>query len=265
MKSKPTIEHSSEAGFTIPELLSVLAVTVIFTGLIMSFAISFWRSTAVLQTDNETYVSRLSAGDIIRDTLNESAGLIIQNSIADNNTLAPDPLITNNKYWNPVHAVPGNITNGASGSYTPVIYFRRPSVDASKNVILNGLVPYEDEYVLYLNGTNHQLLMRILINSAASGNGRRTTCPNSNSSNACPADRIVAENIDSVDTRYFSRSGNLINYQAVVDPTTGAYIGPDFPSVEVLELNLHTYKRSTIKGGNDTTSQTVIRVALRNN
>ena len=72
--------------------------------------------------------------------------------------------------------------------------------------------------------------------------------------------------------RYFSRSGNPINYQSLVaiDPNTGLpydpteYIGPDFTSVEVVEFNLHLYVKATIHGTQDTTNSTTIRVAIRN-
>ena len=129
---------------------------------------------------------------------------------------------------------------------------------------MNGTQPYENEYILYLDGTSKQLLMRSLANSSATNNATKTSCPAALASASCPADRIIADNIDSIDTRYFSRSGIGINHQSIVDPTTGSYIGPDFTSVEVVEFNLRIFKKSTLHGGADTSSQTVIRVALRN-
>ena len=253
----------NQQGFTIPELLTVMVMTVMFSGLIMYFTFQFWSSLGTLQSDSETYVSRLNAGDLLRDALNESSGLVIQNSIADSNALAPDPAIATNDFWEPIHAVPGNIANGGSGTYTPVIYFRRPSIDTSKNIIYNGVQPYEDEFVLYMNGTTKQLLLRTLANSSATNNRAKTSCPKNIATATCPADRIVAESVASVDTRYFSRSGNLINHHSIVDSITGEYIGPDYPVVEVVELNLHLSKASVIKGGQNTSNQTVIRVAIR--
>ncbi len=255
---------NKQNGFTIPELLVVMVMTVMFSGLIMYFTIEYWRSLSSLQNDSETYVSRLTASDLLRNSLNESNGLIIQNSLADANTHVPDPANVGNDYWLPIHAVPKSIANGNDGSYAPVIYYRRPSIDASKNVIFNGPQPYEDQYILYLGGTGKKLYLRTIANPDAPANDRKTSCPSSLSNASCPADRLIAENVSSIDMRYFSRSGNPIDYQSITDPLSGDYIGPDYPAVEVVELNIHFFKKATIKGGKDTISQTVIRVALRN-
>jgi prepilin-type N-terminal cleavage/methylation domain-containing protein len=258
------LRPADQDGFTLPELMAVMVITVMFSFLIVMFMFDFWSGTATLENDSENYVARLNAGDILRDAINESTGLINQNGITDSNTGYPDPAYPSNLYWNPIHAVPGNIANGANGTYTPVLYFRRPAVDTSKTFIMNGTVPYENEYVLYLNNSNKQLLIRTLANSAATGNKAKTSCPPASATSSCPADKIVADNIASVDLRYFSKAGNTIDYHASTDPNTGNYNGPDYPSVEVVEFNLHSYKKSALHGGQDTSSQNVIRIALRN-
>lgn len=251
-------------GFTVPELLSVMAVTILFSGLIIYFTFEFWRSSATLSNDLETYSNRLTAGDRLREALNPSSGLIIQNSISDSNTGDPDPLLPSNEYWVPLHAIPGDTAMGAAGTIKPILYFKAPSVSTSKTVIVNGEIPYEDEYVLYMDGTTKQLRMRVLANPSASPNRNTTTCPPAAVSGTCPIDRLIAENISSVSLRYFSRSGNLMDYTSIIDPLTGEYIGPDLPAVEVVELVLYVSKKSTLQGGADSTSQTIIRVALRN-
>lgn len=229
----------------------------------MDFTFEYWRSSATLSTDLETFVGRLNAGDRLRDTMNETSGLIIQNSIADAHTNNPDTSIGSGLYWTPLHAIPQNIPVGTSGT-TPLLYFRRPSVDTSNSVIMNGVQPYEDEFIYYLDSSTKQLMMRTLANGAASGNSRITSCPPASATSGCPADKTIAINLDSVDMQYFSRTGNTIDYTSIVDPVTGDYIGPDFPAVEVIEFNLHVLKKSALHGGSDTNSQTVIRVALRN-
>jgi hypothetical protein len=255
---------TNEAGFTIVELLSVMIVTLMFSGLIIYFTFNYWRISATLSNDLETFVTRLNAGDRLRDALNESSGLIIQNSISDTHAGDPDPAIASGYYWKPLHAVPGDTVVGISGTMKPVLYFKSPSRNTSQNIVLNGILPYEDEQVLYLDGTTKQLRMRILANGSAPSNRKVTTCPQTAVTTSCPIDRLIGENIAKVGMRYFSRSGNLMDYTSIVDPSTGQYIGPDFPAVEVVELTLYTYRKSTLKGGADTTSQTVIRIALRN-
>jgi len=254
----------NEKGFTIPELLSVMIVSLIFSGLILYFAFSYWRATATLEGDLQTYVGRLNTGDKLRESFNAASGLITQNSLPDSNTGNPDPAYASNNFWIPIHAVPGNIAMGSTGTITPVVYFKQPAVDSSKNYIMNGTLPYENEFILYLDGGSKQLMLRSLANPAATGNATLTSCPPATATSLCPGDRIIGEDVASLDTRYFSRTGNLIDYTSITDPITGAYIGPDFMSVEVIEFNIHVFKKSALHNGADTSSQTIIRLALRN-
>lgn len=257
-------QANRQRGFTLLELVSVMAVSALFSSLVIYFTFQYWRSTATLNNDLETFTGRLNAGDRLREALNASSGLINQNSLADSHTGDPDPAQSSGLYWSPIHAVPGNITVGVAGTIKPVLYFRSPSVNTSKDFVMNGTQPYEDEFVLYLDGDSQRLLMRVLANGNAANNRLKTTCPPSLATSTCPTDRVIGENLSSVDLRYFSKSGNLIDHTSIVDPGTGEYIGPDYPAVEVLEMTLNVFKKSTLQGGADSTSQTIIRVALRN-
>ena len=129
---------------------------------------------------------------------------------------------------------------------------------------MNGVQPYEDEYVLYLNGTTKQLLLRTLANSSASGNRAITSCPAAVATTSCPADKIIASDLGSVDIRYFSRSGGTIDWTSIFDSATNTYVGPDEPAVEVLELTLNISTKAVFQTSNTTTSSTVICIALRN-
>jgi hypothetical protein len=267
-EANPGRKHSDcyrqSSGFTLLELLSIIVVSTMFSGLVIYFTFNYWRMTATLSNDLETYVGRLTAGDRLREAFNASSGLIIQNSLADSHTGDPDLTIPSGNYWRPLHAVPGSVPIGVAGTTTPVLYFKSPSIDSSKDYIMNGSLPYEDEFVLYMDGTTKQLRLRSLANPSAAGNRIVTTCPAGSDSTSCPLDRLIVDNISSVGLRYFSRSGNLMDYTSIIDPSTGNYIGPDMPAVEVVELVLYVFKKATVHGGADTISQTIIRVALRN-
>jgi prepilin-type N-terminal cleavage/methylation domain-containing protein len=254
---------NKSAGFTLVELIVVMVLTILFSGLIMTFFLDLWSSTATLENDSETLVTRQNVGDALREALNATSGLINQNSIADANVTNPDPADNSGTHWLILHAIPNNTAMPTSGN-TPLMYYASPSVDISKNFILNGTQPYQDEFVLYLNGNTKQLLLRTLANPGASGNRIRTSCPPAQATASCPADRLLADSISSVGKRYFSRSGNLLDWTSITDTTTGSYIGPDFPSVEVLELTLNLYRKSTLHAGSDTNNKTIIRVAFRN-
>jgi hypothetical protein len=129
---------------------------------------------------------------------------------------------------------------------------------------MNGAQPYEDEYVLYMDGSTKKLLLRSLANSNAPGNRLVTSCPPALATSTCPADKVIAENLASIDTRYFSRTGNLIDWTSVYDINTSTYIGPDFTSVDVIELKLNITKKAIFQQTNSTINSTTIRVALRN-
>lgn len=254
----------NEAGLTIVELLAVIITSSIIIATISAFALNFWTNTAVVQSDEDTLVSRLNAGDFLRDLVDSAVGLIDQNDLSDPHPGKTDPADPSGSYWIPIHAIPQTVSMGAAGTITPVIYMNRPSIDTSKNIILNGSVPYQDDVILYLDGSTKQLLARVIANPYAPNNRATTTCPTAYVSSSCPHDIVVSDNVQAVDTRYFSRSGNTIDYTSITDPNTGEYIGPDFPSVEVVELNLKLFKKAQLHNGADTSNQTIIRIALRN-
>jgi Tfp pilus assembly protein FimT len=249
-------------GFMIPELLATIAITTLFSGLIMTFTFSYWRFSNLLEADQDTLTSRLNAGDILRENLSQSSGLIIQNSIPDNNTHKPDPTNQTEQYWEPIHAIPGEKTIGTDKS--PLLYFRRLTQSSDGNFIMNGSNPFEDEYIIYFDADSKQLLLRTLANPVA-GNKRRTSCPAALASSVCPADRVIVDDLKSVEMRYFSRAGNTIDHTSMVDPINPSiFIGPDFTVVEVVELTLNLSKKPALYKTNEVQNSTIIRVALRN-
>lgn len=129
---------------------------------------------------------------------------------------------------------------------------------------MNGTQPYEDEYVMYLNGSTRQLLLRSLANPSATNNRLKTSCPPAIATVSCPADRVLIEQLASVDITYYSRSGNAINYQSITDPVTGDYIGPDFTAVEALQYTFHITNKTLFQQSTSTINDTVVRIALRN-
>jgi type II secretory pathway pseudopilin PulG len=255
---------ANNEGFTITELLIVIIMTSLLTLIVMLFAFDLWRTSAIQEADNDTLLNRFNAGDVLREEIGTSSGLIIQNGIADAHVLVPDASIPGNNYWQPIHAIPGNKFVGATGTYTPLIYFRRNSVNNSKAYIMNGNLPYEDEYVLYLDGTKKALMQRNLANPSASGDKLKTSCPPAIATATCPADKTIATDLASVSVRYFSRTGNQIDWTSITDPDTGAYIGPDFPAVEVMEFTINVSKKPSFSSTNPVRNSTIIRIALRN-
>lgn len=259
-----TIRQAHQQGITIVELLVVIVMIGLFTTIIMNFTIGYWRYGYLLQADLETLTTRLNAGDFIRGAIGPSSGLIIQNSIADTHTLNPDVNYSSGDYWIPIHAIPGNKPVGANGTTTPLIYFRKPSTNVSGAIIMNGVQPYEDEFIYYLDGTTKSLRQRTLANPNAIGNKIKTSCPVAVATSTCPPDKIIATDLSSIDMRYFSRTGAQIDYMSIYDSATDTYQGPDFTAVEVVEFNLNIIKKPFLQKTNATSNSTIIRVALRN-
>lgn len=252
-----------QKGFTLPELIVVMFLSSLFTGLLLFFMISYWRYGLMLEADLDTLTTRLNAGDYLRDRLNPASGLIIQNSIPDPNPIIPDTTITPANYWLPIHAIPATIPIGAASTKTPIIYFKRPSVDNSGQVAMNGLQPYEDEFVLYLDGSTKSLMSRTLANPDVVDNKLKTSCPVGAATSTCPADTVVAGDIASVKTRYFSKAGNIVDHTSSFDTSTNSYTGPDYPVVEVVEFTLNLTKKTTFQKTNTTFNSTIIRIAIR--
>jgi len=253
-----------EDGFTLPELLVTIILSAFFSMLILFFTFNYWRSGYLLEADLDTLTTRLNAADILREEIGTSTGLIIQNGLPDVNSDVPDPANGSNQYWYPMHAIPGNKPVGAVGTKTPLFYFKRFSINASGQYIMNGTQPYEDEYILYMDGSTNSLKQRTLVNPAAAGNKLKTSCPPNLASPSCPADKTIAEDLASIEMRYFSRNGNLIDYTSIYDPDINSYAGPDFTAVEVVELTLNLTKKPTFQKTNAISNTTIIRIALRN-
>lgn len=255
--------NSKQNGFTIPELLIVLSVSGVILAVIVGFTLSYSRAAASLQVISDAFVGRLNISDYFREKIGASSGLISQNSISDVNTGNPDTSLSPANFWKKIHAVPGSITPGSDGTYTPVFYFKRYSQNNLGAFIYNGVNPYEDEYIIYLDNTDKSLNVRTLANPNAANNKVKTTCPPAAATAACPADAKLIKNVASVNVRYFSRSGTPIDWTSIFDTDLNTYVGPDFPTVEVVELVVNTTVAATFQT-NTLNNATIIRVAIRN-
>ncbi len=248
-------------GFTVVEVTMVIVASGIIFALVFSFFWEYWQYAEKAQSDSDIFTSRLDASDYIRDSVGSSSGLITQNSIIDSNANVVDGT-AGAGYWQMIHSVPQTITTTSTDQ--PITYFKRFSQNSSKAFIMNGTNPYEDEYILYLSSSG-ELRVRTIKNTSATGNILVTSCPPASATANCPADKVLIDNIESISTRYFSRSGTLIDYTPTYDVDTGAWVnGPDFPTVEVIEYTIKVSKKAFTQTTNTSQSETIIRIALRN-
>ena len=251
-----------QKGFTVVELLVVIVATGLIMGLVFNFFWQYWQYAEKSQSDLDAFTARLDISDYIRENVGTSSGLITQNSITDPNANVPDAVAGAN-YWETVHPVPGT-KNTNTAQDQSLLYYKRFSQDNTKNFIFNGTNPYEDEFVMYLNRSG-EIRVRTLANSNAAGNGQTTSCPPEIATTTCPADKFLIGDVSSVAVRYFSRSGNLLDYTPVYDPVLDSFVyGPDFPSVEVIEYTINIAKKAFTQTSDTTKSSTIIRIAIRN-
>lgn len=255
---------SRQKGFTLTELMVVMMITALFVTIIMTFLFYFWRYSFVLDYTQESFTQRLNANDYLRDSLGSAVGLVNQNSLPDSHTNMPDPEITSNLFWKPIHAIPANYYTSSSTSAVPLIYYRRYSFNTAGNFILNGNQPYEDEYILYIDSQSKQIMLRSIANTFATGNRLKTSCPPSIANSSCPSDKILIDNVESVGLRYFSRSGNPIDWTSVWDDLNSTYAGPDFSQAEVVEITVNVNRKAKFSSMSSTKNSTIIRVSLRN-
>lgn len=251
-------------GFTIPELIVTITMAAFMLALVMEFMYVYWRAGSQYQVDLDSMVDRMTAQDFLREYLGTSAGMIDQNSLPDQYPDVVDNNTSPANYWIPIHAIPQTI-NVTSSGFTPVFYFRRFSLNTSGNYIMNGSVPYEDEYVLYLDNANQSLRMRTIVNPATTGtNKTQSTCPDNHVTNTCPADKTVITYVSSVAVQYFDKASNSIDFTSSTDPNTGLYNGPDFPQVEVAQITFNLSRKPFLETSASSINSTVVRVALRN-
>lgn len=262
----------AEAGFTLPELIVVMMMTAVLATVLFQFMTSYLRFSAGAESDNIAFVDRLNAGDYLRENIGASSGLMSQNSLDDTHIPASvqDPL--DSLHWMALFPYASPVGYGNTSSVTPLLYFRKYSKNSSNEIIMNGVQPYEDEFIVYHDGASRQLRVRTLANTDASGNTRLTSCPPESATTSCPRDTVLMDDVANVKLRYFSKTGNEISITSHADDgtspcsnTTYPFTGCDgarFESVEVVEITLNLAKTSLNTAS--TKSSTIIRVALRN-
>lgn len=267
----------AESGFTLVEMLIVVIMTTVLSMIIFGLGYQYLKQAAKLTAQTSSYNDRLNVGDYLRQNVGLSTGLLNQNSLIDSNRLVPDPSDGSGTRWKRIHAIPGAF--GSAGETTPIIYYSQDALKSDGTAILNGAAPYQNEFIVYHDGTSSELRVRTLANNAASQNASRTSCAVATPS--CPRDKVLLSGVQTVEMRYFSRSGDDIDFRSSCDPDVyycagsspaqcqqvspySGCNGLDFSQVEVVQFKLKVKKAIESDRNHFIFNSTVIRIALRN-
>ena len=267
----------TQAGFTLVEMLIVVIMTTVLSLIIFNIGFQYLKQAASLNARSNFYGERLNVADYLRLNVGLSTGLLNQNSIADTSPVVPDPNDGGGTHWLPLHAIPGSL--GDPSAVTPIIYYSQNALDGNRQEIMNGTKPYQNEYILYLDGPSSELRVRALANPSALGNSTSTTC--TTAAAGCHKDKVLLTGVQSVEMHYYSRSGESIDFRSSCDPdayycagTTPAAClqtppytgcnGLDFSQVEVAQFKLRVKKSIESDTNHSFYNSTIIRIALRN-
>lgn len=264
-------------GFTIVEMLIVIIMTSIMSIIIFSLGYQYLKQAASLSARSNFYMDRLNVADYLRQNIGMSTGLINQNSLDDPNALVPDPADVSGTSWALIHSIPGSFGNPTD--ITPIVYYSQDALASDRTAIMNGTTAYQNEFIMYHHGPTSELRLRSLANPAAVGNVTKTTCTIAVS--GCDKDKVLLSGVQTVEMRYFSRSGEDIDFRSSCDPDvyycagttpaeclqTSPYTGCnglDFSQVEVAQFKLKVRKAIESDVNNSIYNSTIIRIALRN-
>lgn len=183
--------HPASAGFTLVELLTVIVIAVLLSGVIMGFVADQLRSSTI-ETARQQLLSDAQLGlDYAAKDIRLSANADANNRWPD--TYAPDS---------------GDQYSWTSDGSTLIL--ATAAQDSSGNIIFTDPSKYitaKDNHLYFVqNGT----LYRRILASTAAGNAATTTCPADSASSTCPADKILLDNVSSFSVTYIDAAGNTV-------------------------------------------------------
>jgi len=168
-------------GFTIIEMLMVLAVAGGMIAILFTVTFNYYVSTVKAETATQMALESQS----LLTQLTEDIRLA--DAITGTN-LIDDP--TNPGGW---------MTNDPSN----IIIVQSPATDVNRDIIYDDTTgyPFSNEFIYFLNGNS--MFKRVLANSGASGNTAITTCPAASATSTCPKDKLFSDKITNLTFTFF--------------------------------------------------------------
>lgn len=185
------MSRRNEQGFTLPELLIVMIVTAILSGVILGFFVNQIRAIVIASAKQDLLEQAQIGLDYTAQDVRVSANADDSNRWPDAN--APNP--TDQYSWQ---------SNASS------LILATGAQDQNHNVLFDDPSKYitaKDNHIYFIsNGT----LYRRILASTITGNAAVTTCPEAVATSTCPADKTILQNVASFSVQYIDGSGNQV-------------------------------------------------------
>lgn len=189
-----------QAGFTIVELITVIVVLVIVSAAVVTFSVNNTITAARVSTRADLLTNAQIGLDRMANDIRLSSKADDNNRWADNNS----PTSPSNNYGWQSTGTTLILATSAQTSNGTILFDDKADYITTKN-----------NYIYYLSGGT--LYKRILA-APVSGNSAVTTCPPSQATTSCPADKVVLTNVNSLSIQYFD------NLNQQVDPASARSI-----------------------------------------
>lgn len=179
-------------GFTIIELSIALAISGLIIVALFSTVINRFVEIRRIDARSNMQVDARNVLQVIGDDLKEA------------NAVDPTPR------W-----ADSNEPNTGWESNQTTLIVASPAFDNSDNPLFidpNQYITHNDNHIYYLSGTD--IYRRILRNPVAN-NKAVTTCPPQEETQACPADRLIASNVESLEFSYNDAEGAAVSDQSL--------------------------------------------------
>lgn len=174
----------NQSGVTIVELIVVIGISSILLLSFMTVSVYMYGDTlrsslySQLATESQTVLRS------VVEELRQSSSIRTSNANPDANA-------------------PGSGWTTSNSSL--ILIISTPALDSSNNFIIDTDTgyPYQNEIVYFTSDS--KLHKRFLANTSASGNTRKTTCPQAVSNSSCPPDILMSSNFKTLNFVFYDQ------------------------------------------------------------
>ena len=183
------MSNKQTAGFTVLELLIAISVSSILVIGLLTIVINRFIEIRRIDTRSNMQIDARDSLQIMSNDLKESSG------------------VDATERWTDIYE-PTNPNNWVSDTDTLIL--TSPAYDNNNNPLFedpNLYITHKNNHIYFVD--NNTLYQRTLADPVAN-NAAKTTCPEISSSDSCPADKKLAENVVEIAFEYNDSQGNAV-------------------------------------------------------